>query len=140
MPIVLRLLAVYVMLTGVAVAVHFIAVPWYHPGEGEPYPIWTALDWLMAVAIAVSLVALFAAKRRFSVDDAPLREYLSVNVLFYATVIVGMLFYWNWGNALRDSPDADWLIWNFLDVAIPLVLVGAGARMWRRAARASAGS
>ena len=50
MPIVMRLLSVYVMLTGAAVAVHFVAVPWYHPGGGEPYPIWTALDWLMGVA------------------------------------------------------------------------------------------
>ena len=137
MPIVMRLLAVYVMLTGVAVAVHFIAVPWYHPGGGEPYPIWTALDWLMAVAIAFALAALFVAKRRFSGDDAPLREYLSVNVLFYATLIVALLFYWNWSNVLRNSDDVDWLIWNFLDVAIPLVLVGAGARMWRAPAARS---
>ncbi len=140
MPIVMRLLSVYVMLTGAAVAVHFVAVPWYHPGGDEPYPIWTALDWLMGVAIAVSLIALFAAKRRFSADDAPLREYLSVNVLFYATLIVGLLFYWNWANILRESPDTDWLIWNLLDVAIPLVLLGAGARMWRAAAGASSGS
>ncbi len=131
MPVVMRLLSVYVMLTGVAVAVHFVAVPWYHPGGAEPYPVWEVLNWLMGAAIFIALAALFAAKRRFAGDGAGLREYLAVNVLFYATLVIGLLFYWNWSNSLRSSPDMDWLIWNFLDVAIPLALVGAGARMWR---------
>ena len=133
MPVVMRLLSVYLILTGIAVAVHFVAVPWYHPGGSEPYPIWEALDWLMAVAILIALAGLFVAKRRFARQDAPLREYLSVNILFYATLIIGLLLYWNWSNILRGDPDVDWLIWNFLDVAIPLALIGAGARM-RRAA------
>lgn len=134
MPVVMRLLSVYLILTGIAVAVHFVAVPWYHPGGSEPYPIWEALDWLMAIAILIALAGLFVAKRRFAGQDAPLREYFSVNILFYATLIIGLLFYWNWSNVLRGDPDVDWLIWNFLDVAIPLVLVGAGARMRRAAA------
>lgn len=134
MPVVMRLLSVYLILTGIAVAVHFVAVPWYHPGGSEPYPIWEVLDWLMAIAILIALAGLFVAKRRFTREDAPLREYFSVNILFYATLIIGLLFYWNWSNVLRGDPDVDWLVWNFLDVAIPLVLVGAGARMRRAAA------
>lgn len=133
MPVVMRLLAVYLILTGIAVAAHFVAVPWYHPGGSEPYPIWEALDWLMAAAILIALAALFAAKRRVAGQDAPLREYLSVNILFYATLVIALLFYWNWSNTLRGDPDVDWLIWNFLDVAIPLALIGTGARMLRAA-------
>ena len=63
-----------------------------------------------------------------------MREYISVNAIFYAVLGVGILFFWNWSNLLRNSADVDWLIWNFIDVALPLVLAAAGLRMWRASA------
>lgn len=135
MPVVTRLLSLYVMLVGLAVAVHFIAVPLYHPGGDEPYPIWEVLDWFMAVAIVIALVSAFLHKRRHdSGDGSGLREFISVNTVFYGVLAVGILFFWNWSHLLRDTGGADWLIWNFIDVALPLVLVAAGRQLWRASA------
>ena len=127
-----RLLSVYLMLVGLAVAVHFIAVAWYHPGGDEPYPLWEILDWFMAVAIVIALISTFVHKRRHDAgDDTSLIEHISVNSVFYGTLGVGILFFWNWSHLLRESGDADWLIWNFIDVALPLLLIAAGRRLWR---------
>ncbi|MDE2836875.1 MAG: hypothetical protein OXL97_05110 [Chloroflexota bacterium] len=130
-----RLLSLYLMLVGLAVAVHFIVVPWYHPGGDEPYPIWELLDWFMAVAILIALVSSFIHKRRHDAGDgANLLEHISVNATFYGMLGVGILFFWNWSHLLRDSGDSDWLIWNFIDVALPLLLIAAGRRLWRASA------
>ena len=57
--------ALYLMLVGLAVVgVHFIIVPWYHPGGDEHYPLWEMLDWFMAVAIVIALISTFVHKRR----------------------------------------------------------------------------
>ena len=130
-----RLLSLYLTLVGIAVAVHFIAVPWYHPGGDEAYPIWELLDWFMAVAIVIALISTFVHKRRHDAGDgSDLHEHLSVNVLFYGTLGVGILFFWNWSNLLRETGEADWLVWNFIDVALPLLLIAAGRRLWRASA------
>lgn len=132
MPAVTRLLSLYVTLVGLAVAVHFIAVAWYHPGGDESYPVWEVLDWFMAVAIAIALVSAFVYKRRHDAGDgSDLREFISVNAVFYGVLAVGILFFWNWSHLLRGTGGSDWLIWNFVDVALPLVLVAAGRRLWR---------
>ena len=135
MPVATRLLSLYLVLVGLAVAVHLMAVPWYHPGGDESYPIWELLDWLMAAAILIALISTFVQKRRHDAGGgADVREYISVNAIFYAVLGVGILFFWNWSNLLRNSADVDWLIWNFIDVALPLVLAAAGLRMWRASA------
>ena len=135
MPVATRLLSLYLMLVGLAVAVHFIVVPLYHPGGDESYPIWELLDWFMAIAILIALFSSFVQKRQHDAgDDADLIQHISVNTVFYATLGVGILFFWNWSHLLRDTGGADWLIWNFIDIALPLVLVAAGRRLWRASA------
>lgn len=130
-----RLLALYLILVGLAVAVHFIVVPWYHPGGDEPYPIWELLDYFMAAAILIALVSSFIHKRRHdATEGADLLEHVSINAVFYGILGVGILFYWNWSNLLRETGEADWLIWNFIDVALPLLLIAAGRRLWRASA------
>ena len=135
MPVVTRLLSLYLMLVGLAVAVHFISVPWYHPGGDEPYPIWEVLDWFMAAAILIALAGTFVHKRRHDASGgADLREHISVNTLFYATLGVGILFFWNWADLLRGGSQ-DFLVWNMIDVVLPLTLLAAGVRLRRAAAQ-----
>lgn len=135
MPFLTRLLSLYVTLVGLAVAVHFIAVAWYHPGGDEAYPIWELLDWFMAVAIVIALIGSFVHKRLHdSGGSSDLIEHVSVNAVFYGVLAVGILFFWNWSQLLRGAGGEDWLIWNFIDVALPLVLIAAGRRMWRASA------
>ena len=134
MPGVTRLIALYLALTGIAVAVYFIAVSWQYSGAEqpypvEPYPVWEVLHWFMAAAILAALVSTFAWKRRLGPDDG-VREHLSVNALFYALLGVGLLFFRSWPSLLRGG-DYDLFVWGSINMVLPVVLAAAGVRLWR---------
>ena len=129
-----RLLALYLMLTGLAVAVYFAAVSWQFSGADqpypvEPYPVWEVLHWFMAAAILIALVSVFAQKRRLHADSG-VREHLSVNALFYALLGVGLLFFRSWPSLLRGG-EQDLFVWGSINMILPVVLAAVGMRLWR---------
>ncbi len=129
-----RLVALYLMLTGLAVAAYLFAVSWQYSGAEQPYPVepypaWEVLHWFMATAILIALLSAFADKRRLSADDGP-REHLSVNALFYALVGAGLLFFRLWPSLLRGG-EQDLLVWGSINMVLPVVLAAVGMRMWR---------
>ena len=102
-----RLVALYLMLTGLAVAVYFIAVSWQYSGADQPYPVepypaWEVLHWFMAAAILIALASTFARKRQLGPGGA-LREHLSVNALFYALLGLALIFFRVWPSLLRGG-------------------------------------
>ena len=125
MTTVARLGSVYLAIVALAVAAHFIAVPLYHPGGDEPYPIWDVLNYFTGAAILIALVCSGAVKRRTDAAGGadPVR-FITSNVVFYSVLTLGVLFFWNW----RGGDDS--LIWNFIDTGLPLVLVAAGRQLW----------
>ncbi len=155
MPIAARIGAVYVSLVGFAVMVHFIVVPLYHPGRGEPYDVWSVLNYFMAAAILIALVASGIAKYRHDATiDADAVAHITVNVIFYSVLAVGIFFFWNWASVrsaddiiIANLPDfsgipivndlfsnnpsgGNLLIWNFIDIALPIILFAAGRQLW----------
>lgn len=129
-----RLLALYLVLTGLAVAVYFIAVSWQYAGADQPYPVepypeWEVLHWFMAAAILIALAGAFARKLRLGPGDE-VREHLAVNALFYALLGVGLLFFRSWPSLLRGD-DYDLFVWASINMVLPVVLAAAGVRMWR---------
>ena len=155
MPIAARIGAVYVSLVGFAVMVHFIVVPLYHPGRGEPYDVWSVLNYFMAAAILIALVASGIAKYRHDATiDADAVAHITVNVIFYSVLAVGIFFFWNWASVrsaddiiIANLPDfsgipivndlfsnnlsgGNLLIWNFIDIALPVILFAAGRQLW----------
>ncbi len=129
-----RLLALYLMLTALAVAVYFIAVSWQYSGADqqhpvEPYPEWEVLHWFMAAAILIALASTFARKLRLGPGDG-VRENLSANALFYALLGVGLLFFRVWPSLLRGG-EQDLFVWSSINMVLPVVLAAAGVRMWR---------
>ena len=159
MTIATRIAAIYVSIIGLAVMIHFIAVPLYHPGRGEPYEIWSILNYFMAAAILIALVGATIAKRRHDADpNADAAAHITVNALFYSAIAVGIAFFWNWAsvrsaddiiiaNLPADIPNlpivndlfsnnpgsGNLLIWNFIDIALPVILFPAGRQLWRLA-------
>ena len=55
MDILRRLLAIYLAVVALAVAVNWIATPVYHDGSTN-YWLWGILNWFMAVAVVIILV------------------------------------------------------------------------------------
>ena len=129
-----RLVALYLVLTGLAVAACFIAVSWQYPGADqpypiEPYPVWEVLHWFMAAAILIALISMFAGKLRLG-PGSGVREHLSVNALFYALLGVGLLFFRSWPSLLRGG-DYDLFVWGSINMVLPVVLAAVGMRLWR---------
>ena len=136
MSIVIRAVAAYLLLVAVAIPVHFIITPFYHPGDEPYFAAWAVMNWFMAPAVVVTLAASFAEKRRTDRDDtADIRRYLEANVLFYGTIAVFIIYFWNWFSSLSPINTPDGQFWSILGAAMPIVIGVAGWRLWRQPAR-----
>ncbi len=133
MSLLIRAAAVYLILVAVAVAVNFIATPWYHPGGDAPYPVWSVLNWFMGAGMIIAVVAAYAEKRRMdAAGSTELRDWIGVNVLFFSAAALFILFFWNWFSSLAPNADADGDFWVVIDTLTPLVMGVAGCRLWRQ--------
>ncbi|MCE2403632.1 MAG: hypothetical protein J4F43_00550 [Dehalococcoidia bacterium] len=136
MPILIRAVAVYLVLLAVAVAVNFIATPLYHPGGDEPFRVWEVLNYFMAVGIVLTVAAGYVEKRSVSGEGTEyLRRYIRANTVFYASVAVLLLFFWNWFSNLSADNVADGQVWTVVDTLMPIVVGITGCRVWRCAGR-----
>lgn len=134
MAIAIRIVAAYLVLLAVVVAVNFIATPLYHPGGDEPFTVWEVLNWFMAVGILITTAVTYVAKRRVDADDAAdLKMYLRTSVLFYASALVLLAFFWNWFSNLSPNNSPDGQVWVFIDIVMPLVTGATGCRLWQKA-------
>ena len=136
MPILFRAVAVYLVLLAVAVAVNFIATPLYHPGGDEPYRVWEVLNYFMAVGIVLTVAAGYVEKRSVSGEGTEyLRRYVRANTVFYASVAVLLVFFWNWFSNLSADNVADGQVWVVIDTLMPIVVGITGCRVWRCAGK-----
>ena len=132
MSILIRAAATYLILLAAAVAINFIITPLYHPGGDEPFTVWEILNWFMAVGMVIALAASYSDKRRVDGDgSADIRHYIGANVVFYAAVVVFLLYFWNWFSLLSPNNEPDGQFWAVIDALMPVVLGVTGCRMFR---------
>ena len=126
-----RLLAIYLIVVALAVAVNWIATPLYHDGSTN-YWLWEILNWFMAVAVVIILVTNSLRELNFCRREAEVaitREYLETNWAFAASIVLTLWYFWNWFNSLfpDNEPAAVGLIhlewWAFIN---PLFVLVAG--------------
>ena len=115
----------------VAVGVHFIITPLYHPGGDEPFTAWEVMNWFMAVSVVLVLLGSFARKRRMDAGEADTRTSLEVNVVFYAALGLFLWYFWNWFGVFTDQGNGT--LWAFIDPLFVLVVGPSGLRIWRGA-------
>ena len=134
-----KLGAVYLIGVAVAVAVFFIVNPLLTDAIDVP-GVWQVLDVLMVVALAIALAANYARKQGEDGGDpggSVTRRYLEVNVAFYLTAAVTILFLHNWFSLLAEGTDSldgnhqAWVIWAAVDTILPLIVGITGCRLWR---------
>ena len=134
MSILIRLVGVYLVLVAVVVAVNFIATPLYHPGGGEPFTVWEIIDWFMAVGMVFTVIASYLHKRAVDADDsADVKSYLGANSVFFGSVVVFLLFFWNWFNLLSANHSDDFQFWAIIDSLMPIVMGVTGCRLFNSA-------
>ena len=140
-----KLAGAYLIVVAVVVAVFFVInTVLAESFDFDVLTTWYVLDVLMLIGLVVALIYNFAAKREAMRpgDDEPVtRRYLEVNVLFYATVAVTILFLHNWISLLALGADASlgtggdlnhqtWVIWAVVDTFLPITLAITGCHLW----------
>ena len=127
-----RVLGAYAMVIALAVAVNFIITPFFFDNESG-YPIWDVLDFFMAAAILIVFAASCWDMWRLchEGDEADLKRYVSVNVAFFATGVLLLLFFSNWAaHPVKHETVEDWTIWAIIDAILPPILGAGGLRLW----------
>lgn len=128
-----RILGAYAMLTAAAVGAHFVVTPLYDDGS-TGFPVWKVFNWFMAPGVLVALAAGVIGKLRLERGEggAPdAARALGANVLFYASMVLALWFFWNWFGDLMSRGDA--AMWAFIDPLFVLVVGAGGFRLWREA-------
>ena len=130
----------YLVGVAVIVAAFFITNPLL-AGLLEPAKVWAVLDILMLIGLLTALAFNYAAKRALEkaqeLDDSVSRRNLEINIAFYLTAGVTILFLHNWFSLLAQGAESlvgnhqAWVIWAAVDTMLPLVLGTTGCRIMR---------
>ena len=129
MSLIRRIVGAYLVLVGLAVAIHFVATQFYDPTiTGDSLAVWLVLDALMAIALVIVLATAALRKKMLSVSGGEIsREYLEANFVFYFGAALLLIFLWNWaGVAIADPRSDNGTIWALIDATLPLHVGRAG--------------
>ena len=132
MPVLTKLVAVYLFLLALVVGGNYIAYPLYERGAEPDLQVWLIIDWFMAAGLILMLLATFAQKRLLG-EDSGWRGYLEANAVFYLTLAVAISFFPNWFVAEWADRPANANVWAFIDALLPILAVVIGLRLWRKA-------
>ena len=134
MDVLKRILAVFLVAIGVVVALNLILTPVYHDGSPE-YPLWRIVNWFMAVGVLVALVVNLW-RRRTLAKDASIVEYVRTSVAFYGTIVLTMLFFWEWFWTLNpdsetgDAVTSHLIYFPIMDSLFVVVALATGGHLW----------
>ena len=134
-----KIAAVYLILVAAVAGVHWIIVPLYDNSSGD-YPVWVFLNWFMASTVLVALDRNIRGKLalRGSDPDAPLTgRRVQVNLLFYATIVLTLWYFWNWfyGFFPQNEPPVVGLVhlemWTLINPLFVLTIGVTGFSLWQ---------
>ena len=129
-----QILGVVHVVYAVVIAVAFVLWP-----TGAVDDFWPIINIASCVVIVLALFFNYLRKRAHdaSGDDGINREYLESNLLFYGSVVLAMLFAFNWINLLANGatdigelPLHDW-VWTIVDVMIAVISGATGMHLIR---------
>ena len=103
--------------------------------------VWAVLDILMFIGLLTALAFNYAGKRTLGKgqepDNSVSRRNLEINIAFYLTAGVTILFLHNWFSLLAQGPESltgnhqAWVIWAAVNTMLPLILGTTGCRIMR---------
>ena len=135
MGLVKKLLAVFLSVVALVVAVHFMFSSFYRELV-DTGSIWDVLNWFLAAGLVIALIVSFHLKRTLDRRDAAgsvTREYLEVNLMFYVTVVLVLWFFWNWSNDLvsvEPQGQTQRNIWVWINPLFVPIAAATALRLW----------
>jgi len=139
MDLVKRVLAVFLVVTGIAAAALLIITPLTHDGSPD-YPVWRILNWFMAAAVVIVLVVAFMRKHVPGREELIVTEYLRLNFVYYGAIALTMLFFWEWFWTLNpdsetgDAVTSHIVYFPIVDALFVALSLSVGRRLWGEAA------
>ncbi len=137
MDLVKHLLAVFLVLTALTVAVNLIATPLYHDGRPD-YPVWKVVNWFMVGGTVIMLVVnlirrhcMGGEETRNSVDS------LRVSLSYYGAIVLTMLFFWEWFWSLNPESETGGAVTShliyfpFMDSLYTVLGLSTGRFLWK---------
>ena len=138
MDLVKRVLAVFLVVIGIAAAALLIVTPLTHDGSPD-YPVWKMLNWFMAAGVVIVLVVAFLRKHVREGDELIVAEYLRLNFVYYGAIALTMLFFWEWFWTLNpdsetgDAVTSHIIYFPIMDALFVALSLSVGRRLWREA-------
>ncbi len=142
MDMIKRILAGFLVVIGVVVALNLILTPLYHDGSPE-YPLWRIVNWFMAVGVLVALVASFLRRRALG-SEASTLDYLRITVTYYGAIVLTMLFFWEWFWTLNpdsetgDAVTSHLIYFPIMDSLFVVVALATGGHLWNESSDSEA--
>ena len=99
-----RVFGAYLLLTAIAVALLLMITPLIHDGSPE-YPNWTIMNYFMALGVILMVVLTFLYRWRLDPEQTDNYTCAIANGLFYGSVVLMMLFYWQYFWLLDTSSE-----------------------------------
>ena len=136
MDLVKRVLAVFLVATGIAAAALLITTPLFHDGSPD-YPVWKILNWFMAAGVLIVLVVAFLRKHVRDADELIVTEYLRLNLVYYGAIALTMLFFWEWFWTLNPDSETGEAVTSHIvyfpivDALFVALSLSVGRRLWR---------
>ena len=134
-----RFLAVFLVAVGFLAWANLMATPLYHDGSPD-YPVWRVLNYFMAAAVLIMLVKGFLMRRDHAAREAgggDTIEHLRVSIAFYGTIILAMLFFWEWFWTLNiesetgDAVTSHVIYFPIVDALLVVLTLLIGRRFWQ---------
>ena len=135
MEIVRKLVAAYLVVTGIVVAVHLAVTPLYHDGSPD-YPVWEIVNYFMAVGVVIVLIVGIARKRATNSQDVDTLTYLRTSFVFYGGIVLASLFFWQWFWQLNPESETGLAVnshlihFPMMDLLYTVLMLMVGRRMW----------
>ena len=130
-----RILALFLVAMAVAVALHLILTPVYHDGSPD-YPVWKIMNWFMAAAVLVALIANIMRRRSLNSETTGVLDYLRASVTYYGAIALTILFFWGWFWTLNPDSETGEAITShiiyfpLMDTLFTIVALSTGRHLW----------
>ena len=135
--IILRLVALYVILMGIATGIHMILTPAIYVNVEPPPIAWLIMN-PMNCAAALLMLALTVV-RKIQYDRArsegrgsdSVIEHIDINVPVYVAAVLSVLYPVNTLHEIADPGSSILAIWYYLDAGMAALGIAVGVRILR---------
>lgn len=126
-----KLLASILQGFGSFVGAYLVIYPPILIDQSSRYPDWIGLEWIMGTSVVIVIVYCLKEKQQLKQSQADIRKFLETNTLFYAVIVLVIMFLTNW--LLNILATSEHMMWWFICALFAVTVGCSGFRMYNNA-------